>query len=305
MFNKDKISIPNITVLTFKGMKYILSQGKIFLCYSVMMSIMNGILGQWLYSCADKSDNWWCFVPKGSVYYLVGLLGIYVILSLFVLFSFYFDLYKSVFKNNQFRIRDIITFSKEKLRFMGYVLLFCFLIVIFMGVDLKILAKEPNPDWRIEFIFFIILFVFAWLPIIFIRMGASIDYMADSNTIPFKKIWDMTSRRNFSLIITFCLIFLFINFIHIRLSYSLRTTASEYNYFVVAFIVDMIGCFLLFNYIALLMMYFRAVRSLIDEKYEILNNDKIEEKTETTEEVVEITKKQPKKGKKNKAKKKK
>ena len=305
MFNKDKVSIPNIIVQTFKGMKDILSQGKIFLYYSIFLSIINGFLGQWLYSCVDHSDNWWCIIPKGNIYYLSGLFGFYILLCLFILFSFYFDLYKSIFSDNKFILKDIFNFSKEKLRFAGFVYLFCFLIIAFIAIALKISTKEPNPDWRIEFLYFIVFFVFAFLPIVFIRMSSSIDYMADFNKIPFKKIWNMTSKRTFSLVVTFCLIFLFINFIHIRLSYSLRTTASEYNYFIVAFIVDMIGCFLLFNYIAFLMMYFRAVRSLIDEKYEILQGDKEEEKIEPTEEAVEIIEKQPKKGKKNKAKKKK
>ena len=282
MFNKDKVSIPNITIHTFKGMKDVFSQGKFFLCYSILLSIISGFSGQWLYSCIDN-NSWWCLIPKGNIYYLYGLFGFYLLLSLFILFSFYFDLYRIIFKKERFEIKNIINFSKEKLRFIGYVYLYSFLIVSFIGISLKILAKEANPDWRIEFVFFIILFIFAWLPIIFIRMSSSIDYIADLHNIPFKKIWYMTSKRTFSIMITFCLMFLFLNFIHIRISYSLRIIASEYNYFVVAFLIDIIGCFLLFNYTAFLMMYFHAIRCLIDEKYDILNDDKKEKNKEQLE----------------------
>lgn len=251
----------------------ILSQGKIFLYYSLFLSVIGGFSGQWLYSCTGKSENWWCIIPTGNVYYLYSLLGLYVLFSLCILYSFYFDLYQSIFKDKIITFQEIIKTPKEKLKFIGYICLYVFLMVCCIGVALTILAKEANPDWRIEFIFFVILFISAYLPIILIRMIVSIDYMVDVGFVPVKKIWDMTSKRTFSIMITFCFMILLINFVHIRLTYNLKELATEHNYFIVALITDVVGCFLLCNYLAFIMMYFRAIRELVDEKYAILNEN--------------------------------
>jgi len=121
------------------------------------------------------------------------------------------DFYRSVFKNGVFKCNTIISFDKNKLKSIMFLIAYVLVFVISMYFAKVILLKPANPDWKIEFIYFVILFLLCVLPVFAMRFSAIVAFYLHEQKIPsFKFLYDMTVGHSFVCVVGFLGVILFL-----------------------------------------------------------------------------------------------
>ena len=181
-----KLSIPTIlwnTILLFKNT---LLQWRVYLFYSVILMLVTGLTGQWKFSCETGDDYWWCYSFK-SPYSLIASYIIFFVVSIFLYFSFCVDIYRSSFGDGKWNYNMLYKLDKERLKKIGILFGSVVLFIAPILLAIKILVAKPNPDWRIEFFWFLLTFICCWMPFLFIRFSAAISFVLENPKLPNKK----------------------------------------------------------------------------------------------------------------------
>ena len=225
-----------------------------------------------------------------------------IILSL-VCLCYLFDFYQNVFKNSVFKYSSIIEFSKEKFKAIGFFIFYisCFAVSAF--VARYIILKPANPDWRIEFIYFVVLFVFCMLPVLLMRFSAIVAFYFNEQKIPsIKYIYEKTAGHSFIGIVGFLLTIL------IMAVFNMQAYAYEAHFtmkYPSSVTVEVLSTFFeiivkLFT-LNVIMCFFEAQRQLmIESDLSSVSADKqvVEQTAEPVEEEAEKPVKTEKKSKK-------
>ena len=130
---------------------------------------------------------------------------IMIILSL-VCLCYVFDFYQNTFKNSVFKYSSIVEFSKNKLKSIGFFIFYILCFAVSAFVARYIILKPANPDWRIEFIYFVVLFIFCMLPVLLMRFSAIVAFYFNEQKLPsIKYLYAKTTGHSFIGIVGFLL----------------------------------------------------------------------------------------------------
>ena len=286
----NKISIPNLLVKTFGLIPDAFSLGKMFLVYTAMVTFLYAVFGQWTHSCHLEENGWWCFTLGGNKYLLIGVWGLYFLIQLYLFVSFCYDAFQSAWKKEIFNAKEIFSFNRKKWRGIGVLAAYAVIFFAPMFLGLKIILKAPNPNWRIEAIYFLVLFALFWVPIWVLRLSSGISYFFDKEQKPpFKEIIKRSSGRNAAIVLTFCCLILLVNVVNLQISLYLSRIAEGSNSFILAVLTEMLSVFLKFIYIFMLLCFCRAQQIILQ------NIEQEESGNLPVEEAKEIVSEQPEK----------
>ena len=152
-----------------------LSNWLVFAVYAAFMTLVTVICGQIRYGCQAQDKSFLCNIMPQQPDIALILSVCYLLIAFLLAAFFTYDFYRLAFKNEKLKWQNFLLPDKAKLKaafaFIGYIL--CLIIPIVM--EFLILRKAPHPDWRVEFIFFAVMFGFVVLNILTIRIFAGLS----------------------------------------------------------------------------------------------------------------------------------
>lgn len=262
-----KLTFPKIIYKTAVLLKNISGNLKIPAFYAAVLCVLAFLTGFPMSCQLGREGVWWCYLEKNNSEMPLYAFILCKLLLLFVCCSFFVDFYNTAFNKKTFSWKNPVLFNSERLKKIG--LLFGTLLVLVAPIALAfaIFLKKANPDWRIEFIYFVIMFICCWIPFIVIRLSAGISYFLSDGKFPsLKVLWQKTEDRNFSIIFSYVLIFVILNFLSLQISFILRLLVLKYFYFSTALITEFFSnLFILFAEIVF-MMLFRSMHEILESE---------------------------------------
>lgn len=151
-------------------------------------------------------------------------------------------------------------------------LLFVFCFIGSISLGWLILKKPANPDWRIEFLFFLVLFATAMFPLIAMRFSAVVAYFLQDNHFPsWKMLYEQTKERSYIGVILFLFILLLSVSLFMHTQVYLMHLTLDFRVFVVALFAEYCGYLVKLFCAAAFVVFFRAQYELMEEK-EILTD---------------------------------
>lgn len=188
------------------------------LLYGAVTTLVYYILQICQLSCGNGNEQCYMYVQ-----YIA-----YICLALLFL-GYTYDSYQSAFKDSVFKYDNLIKFDVKKIKscmFLAFYAL-CFIVPVFVAK--LIIFKPANQDWRIEFIYFTILFVFCLLPIAAMRFSMIVAFYFNEQNIPsFKYLYEETRGKSYVGVIGFLLIILIMSVLNLRVyGYEIRMV-NEY-----------------------------------------------------------------------------
>ena len=262
-----KLTFPKIIYKTAVLLKNISGNLKIPAFYAAVLCVLAFLTGFPMSCQLGREGGWWCYLEKNNSEMPLYSFILCKLLLLFVCCSFFVDFYNTAFNKKTFSWKNPVLFNSERLKKIG--LLFGTLLVLVAPIALAfaIFLKKANPDWRIEFIYFVIMFICCWIPFIVIRLSAVISYFLSDGKFPsLKVLWQKTEDRNLSIIFSYVLIFVILNFLSLQISFISRLLMLKYFYFSTALITEFFSnLFILFAEIVF-MMLFRSMHEILESE---------------------------------------
>ena len=296
MQKERRFTILNIFDLTINNFWAFCKAWKVWLSYSFALAFFSMVLGNWSHSCKDTlSISWWC-VSAGSVYTAYARIICYFAVSLFLVFAFCYDINKP-----KAGFKAIFSIEKKKLRFMGFSACVCAIFFAALGIDFWLIFRKANPDWLVEFGFFLIVFFLATLAVLILRTSASFGLFLQKDKIPdFKKLFELTHGKFYVVLITFCVLTYAVNLLQMRAMGLLESWNILKNYFYVAIISEFLSSALKFAVLSVYVAYFLSMSQCLMPEDIAEKPEESAKKQEKPEKAKKTTKKRETKKKTNK-----
>lgn len=154
----------------------------------------------------------------GSVDCVVAVNLALAVPMLVIVFFYLYDFYHVAFKNDVFKLNTIANFSKNKIKSVG--VLFCYFLCFAISayISWKIFTKPANPDWRLEFVYFTVFFIFCMAPLLAMRFSAAVAfYFSDYKFPSLKYLYKKTEGRSYIGIIGFLTTMLILSMLNLYL----------------------------------------------------------------------------------------
>lgn len=226
-----KFTIINVFDKTFSVVWQLCKNWKVWSSYIIVLALLSIISGNWTHTCKDAlSISWWC-ANDVNVYVTYARVLLYFILAFMLIFAFPYDVLNS--KGRGFKA--IVSFSKEKIKCMGFTFGMCALFFALLGVCVWLIFKKANPNWLIEFGYFLIVFAFATVAVLILRTSAVLGvFLRDGKTPDFGELFKATQGKFYVVLLTFCGITYVVNLLQMNVIGYLEVLNIEKNSFVVA-----------------------------------------------------------------------
>lgn len=279
---EKKFTILNVIDTFFSNFWKLFKCWKVWLIYAVILFVLGIICGNWSHSCkSDLYASWWC--PSASNVYVAYIkTTAYFLATLFLCFSYAYDLYNNAFAKVNFCIKTIFEFSKSKLKFMGFSFGLCFIFFALLAVCVWLIFKKANPDWLIEFGYFLIVFVFATFSILILRTSASLGVFLIHGKMPnFKLLFTNTSGKFYVVLITFCVLTYFVNIILLKSLGFFDILNTEKNIFILALTSEFLSSIFKFMALTAYTAYFLTMAQILEPMQNPINEQKINKNTST------------------------
>lgn len=146
-----------------------------------------------------------------------------ILLIFFIISCYLYDYYRASFLNGVFKFSDVYKFNKAKMKSVGFFIGYVMCYVISGYFSWKILQKPANPDWwHVEFIYFIVFFLFCLVPIVAMRFSAAVAYYFNEQKFPsLKRLYEVTYGRTYISIVGFLFVMFILAVANLRLTYSI------------------------------------------------------------------------------------
>lgn len=270
------------TDLTLKFLK----RWQIIFVYAVVLTLISAVTGNWGYTCNSDKGEWWCFTWNiDSTAAAVVWMAACLILETYFLLSASYDIYETALAGKKFSLREVFIPEKNKLLYSGLVVV-C-LISLFLPIFLafNILRKPANPDYRVEFLYFLATFIFCWIPFIVMRMAIGISSFLEELRIPsFRKVFEITNGGIGGILCSYLLLFLIINMLQVKISVYLRIINLKWNYLISAVGTEIISNILEIVYVMLAVAVLQALWDVFSGK---IPEKKTEENAQAASEVTD------------------
>lgn len=243
----------------------IIRQWRTFLLYGALITILSGAFGRWSFSCQEGNTGPWCYVPTDNFTTMVIFLIVFFILVCLLVALFIFDFQQNVNQNSVFKLKDACLISKPKIKSV------LFIYGIFLGfilpvlIAMAIINKPANPDYRIEFCFFTIMFIMFMIPLLQIRLSAGIAYFLNQGYVPFRKIFNITLGKSFIPLLLFFMLIVLMLSIHLRSMGYFSYITRQHNLFIVVLLTDFADNVLKLGCLSLFLLFFQAQYTVMEK----------------------------------------
>lgn len=189
-------------------------------------------------------------------YYLDVLIR-FLIISAFMLKWYSFALLKE-----PLTLKNLFTYSKDEIKTFGIITVFAIINLLPLVGMLILFARVPNPNWKIELVFFTCVAWVFLLPLMAIRFYSIIaSTLEDNKNLTLKEIWNKTSGNTLKLLLGTGFI-VFIALIIFMQYYSFILGTTDYTY-KIALSVELEYDFLVVLFAACFMNYCYTQRELL------------------------------------------
>lgn len=258
-------------------------QWRIFMVYAMIITLMSAVFGRWSYACQFPDLTPWCVTPPGSLYALIAYFIIFYGLIIFLLGAFIIDLYAGMFKNSVFKLQNVLSSGRSKIKMTFTLIKILFSLFVSAFVAVSIIQKPANPNFEIEFCYFLVTFAFFLIPLFMIRCSACFAYYMNTGSFFVRKVYDTTSGRSYISVMQLLLLIILCLIINIRVIGYFTGVMQTYNYLSVALAVDFADCLFKLTYFAAILMLFQA-QYIQMEKDEIQKAEELAAAAEDTDE---------------------
>lgn len=266
MIKERRFTILNVLDCSIDNAWLFIKKWRVWLTYVSAFFFLNAVCGNWSHTCKDSlSISWWC--PSSSNFYLAyARMIFYYLAELFLIFSFAFDIYNEAFGSVKSGFGALFKIKKDKLKFVGFAGLLCLVFFGSLFVCVWLIFRKANPNWLIEFGYFLIVFSLATFVVLILRTSASVVLFLENGKIPdFKHIFKLTHGRFYVVLLTFCATTYIISLLQMKSKGLLELWNIQHNYFHIALISEFIGCliqtFVLMVYVAYFVAEAQCVKS--------------------------------------------
>ena len=172
--------------------------------FSLIYMVINFIGGQSLF-CYSRNYS-------ASVF-CVGNFYLFILSNLFLWFLacvYMRNWYNVVIlKTQKFSIKDILP-QMTDVKLFGVLGLFFVALLIACGVGAVLFVREPNPNWKIELIYFSLISIGFLAPIFAMPLLSFIAFVAEKTKIPtIKELWNVSKGKFTVMFISFVSVVLF------------------------------------------------------------------------------------------------
>lgn len=279
MKKENKIPFWKTTARTLKLCSGIADQWRVMLSYAFVLSIICLVFRRWSYGCMTNTPMFWCgndrFVATtGKIFEYVS----YFVLTIFVIFAYIHDYYQTAFCQQKFVFSDVFKMTKAKLKSVSFIFALLLMFVIMGGLAYYLIKKPANPNFMIEFLYFLLVFCSFLVPIIMVRLAAFISMFLQNGQLPdLKKLYKDTDGHSYTPISLFflwsmiCILFLK------ESGRYLKYFGAKSENLASTFLLEMVG------YVVILMCY-GIILSVFRAQHEILQENNVSRETEAPEE---------------------
>ena len=181
-------------------------QWRVFGVYAAIMTIVDALFGHWSYSCRGDEIGFWCVTLPDNRYMVIAAMCVFYLLFTYLICAFTTDLHNSLFKNSVFKSRDVFIVSKQKLNTTLVLAVWFLIATISLVVAYYLIQRPANPDFEIEFGYFLIVFVLLMIPLMMIRCAACFAYYMNTGGFALGKVYNYTSGRSYISVMMFLLL---------------------------------------------------------------------------------------------------
>ena len=206
--------------LFLDNMKSYLLIGSVF---SLIITVLNYLSGQSL-MCGNALFNEHIFCSR----------NLYVFMTSNVLLWFVFCVYariwsqSAILKKYAFSLKTLLP-NKTDLKLYAFALLFTLSIFIALGAGFLLYKRVPNPDWKIELIYFSIVSIGFFAPMFATPLLSYATFAIEDEKLPsIKELWQASRQR---------IVLIFISFVSVMLI-SFLASSSVLRYFLQLSMVD-------------------------------------------------------------------
>ena len=193
--------------------------------YALLISLIYILGGQTVYCIADGFSY-------SQMCYGGALSAIAVRLVVFVLFAFFCNrYYQSTWQGKIFSWKNILIPQKNDLyTILGMIVFFAINTIPVLSWQI-LAARVPNPDWRIELMFFGFVSIGFLIPIIALRFYVLFAYIWSSDVAPnLKDLWHKTKGNMMGLILSVSIWFFMMSILLAFLSNSIMSGYDNISY---------------------------------------------------------------------------
>ncbi|MBQ9034525.1 MAG: hypothetical protein IJ099_01010 [Alphaproteobacteria bacterium] len=264
MINTQKYSMVGVMARLFK------LGGRVFDCWRPLaiyaalltpLALLAMYIGQ---ICSYSFDGFCGFITQQNVFWV--LFAMYVVIFAHLQLSFAVDFYDEAFNGLAFKLKFLWRRSVEKWQKELFLLAYLAVFLLLFAISIKLLFQQANPDWRIEMIYFTLVFGCFLLMILFMRMAASVSRFLARKRGDFKLIYGQTAGRAYVAIILFLSLLAFMLLCTIRLNIWLEALKAEAAWLAVVFYF--VKIFMQLFFCALMLTFCRAQDELLEEQAE-------------------------------------
>ena len=261
MFNTNKYSIIGVFVRMFH------LGGKIFDCwrpiviYAALLMILTYIFSftMRIYFTEDMVTGY------SISALLIGLL--YFILYAHLFLAFAVDFYDEAFNGKKFQLQQLWHREKQKWHSELFLLAYLAAYAIPFALAAKLLIQPANPNWRIEFIYFTIIFAVFIFILLLIRLSAGVSRGLSANQWPkWKQVLKQTSGSAYVGTILFLVIIALelLSIIRLRAWLEVLPIISPW----LEWLAMWLGNIITLGFTAVIFVFFRAQDELLSLKKE-------------------------------------
>lgn len=261
---EKKFTILNVLDGTISNFWQFCRAWKVWSIYSLAFFLMSVICANWSHTCKDSlSISWWC--PQSSnVYFIYARVIFYYIGILFLIFSFAYDICKEVLNGNKSGFKALFLLNKTKLKSMGLLFALCLAFFTALGICVWQIFRAANPNWLIEFGYFLIVFVLATFVVLLLRTSASFGFILTEAKWPdFKKLFNLTCGKFYVVLITFCVMTYAVNLLQMKLRGLLDYWNMEMINYPVVLTSEFLGSIIQIATLGIYVAYFLALSQVL------------------------------------------
>lgn len=260
---EKKLTILNVLDNTINNFWRFCKEWKVWGVYALAMFLLSAVCLNWSHSCKDPlAISWWC--PQSSnIHFIYARIVFYYICSFFLVFAFVYDIYNAAFGTKKSDFKAIFCYDKQKLKIMGLLFVLCLTFFSALIVCFWLIFREPNPDWRIEFGYFLIVFTLASVVVLLLRTSASFgEILAEGKFPNFKKLFNLTHGKFYVILITFCVMTYAVNLLQMKIKGLLDMLSEDYSYFCVVLTGEFAGAIIQLAILAVYVAYFLTLSQI-------------------------------------------
>lgn len=185
---------------------YFKSIAIMMLFYSLIMTVLSLIMGYSFLCTIPLSETKFLdlYCSKSGIFYFV-----YIFIKMLIMTGFIICFYNLLAKK-QFDKKQLWEVSFKNVKVLGIFLIWIALNMVPLFSFYILIERVPNPNWKIETLFFAIVSIGFLVPFVLMRFYSAIGFFIETGKVAsLKAIWQKTSGNGLRIIVALFMIVLF------------------------------------------------------------------------------------------------